>query len=240
MDERWYSHPTTRLKAHGFAWGKPPFAPDKRRRLELEADEILRKAHEQIRKHGRQQDADNRWVISLNPDILGVEIPDEPETWPEDEFDKFIFVVQEVAGLTDSETQIVRLVAQSSIQIGAYGGYEAAALHLDKRIHTVRQTWSVAKKKLIQNWAEEPETHVKGPRPRSGEHGTGHRLFIGKPVDWGPIVSPEDKAEAYRNRDLEGPPESDWNYAPSLTEDGWQLGDDHLWATALDVRDLGF
>lgn len=240
----WHNHTMTpRLRAHGFEWGIPSKSPDGRRRLERGADEILRKAHSFITTEGRMQHDSGKRVLSLNPDILESEAPEDWESWSEDVFDEFVSQVSWIAALTPSETEIVQLIAQSTIQIGAYGGYEAAALHLDKRINTVRVTWFNAKTKLLEHWAEEPEERAPRQPLRSSIEGNGHTVFIGKPVNWGPMVSPEDAAEAYRNRALNEISDSDWNYRASLTEDGWQLGDDHFWATALDApwrSDLGF
>jgi hypothetical protein len=104
-------------------------------------------------------------------------------------------------------------------------------------------TWSHAKTKLKDEWAEEPDEIEDKPRLRSSYEGNGHRLFIGKPVNWGPRASAEDVWEAYNARGLSEVSDSDWSYSASLTEDGWQLGDDQVWATALDApwrSDLGF
>jgi hypothetical protein len=243
MGDWHYHEPTTRLQAHGFDWGIPSRSVDGTRRLERRADDILAKAHEKLLKDSRVRDADGRQALSFDPEIFNPEIPKEPEIWSLDEFEIFVTTVAWIAGLTPSETEVVRLIAQSSIQIGAYGGYEAAALHLDKTINTIRVTWSHAKRKLRDNWAEEPGDPEPPPRLVSSKVGSGHKLITGGHMDVSPKVTSEDRDEAYRNRDLEGCPESDWTYQSSLTEDGFQLGDDRLWATALDApwrSDLGF
>jgi len=212
----------------------PPRRPWEQAALEREADAILSAAHERLRKSGAVKDNEGRRVWSLDAGFEEAVAPDVilgGTTVEHDEVDDLVASLEGI--LTPSERQIVQAIAEGSPSPGADDRAvwtEAIATLTGKTQNTVRVTWSNAKKKLINEWANEPEERERTVI-HSSKEGNGHTLVIGSDPGWRPRrVDPQEAAEALRKHGENSFRNSDWNYERSLTEDGWQLGDDEFWS----------
>lgn len=209
----------------------PPRDAKARRALEREADALLEAGYQdRIQKTGRMYLGDQHvWSLDQYGEAHG-EVADQ-DLWlgvaPEYDTESLVREAALDAGLTRSEIELVEAVADGA-EVGPYGWPKPLADRFRKSEANIRQTWSTGRKKLIKGWANEPEARERTSL-RSSKEGNGHTLFIGHPVTRGARVDLGDAAEAmvrhgentFRNRD--------WRYQRSLTEDGWQLGDDNLW-----------
>lgn len=208
----------------------PPRRPWEQAALEREADAILSAAHERLRKSGAIKDNEARRVWSLDSEFDEVAAPDVVlggTAIEHDAVDDLMASLEDI--LTKSELQIVQMIAEGM----PWGGWTEAnrrlAENLGKTEKNIRVTWSHAKKKLINEWANEPEERERTVI-HSSKEGNGHTLVIGSDPDWRPRrVDPQEAAEALRKHGENSFRNSDWNYQRSLTDDGWQLGDDDLW-----------
>lgn len=227
-----HGHPTSRLSENGFSWGLPPRSQRARDKWEREADKILNEAFERLGKDGAVRDNEGRRVWSLDQEedqdvFAGPDVILEDPSF--DPVDDLVNVASFVADLSKSEEEIVTALAEGA-PVGVYGWTESLATRFGKSLATVRQTWSTAKRKLKSTWAEQPQDRPERVRPRSGMTGNGETVFIGQPRSWGVRIDPWDACQAMIGHELNPIKNSDWRYERSLTEDGWQLGDDNLWA----------
>lgn len=228
-----FEAPTSRLAENGFSWGLPPRSQRARDKWEREADKILSEAFSKLPNYSEVRDAQGRRVWSLDQyqdaygDIGGPDLfLDDAKIDPVDDL---VNVASFVAGLTKSEEEIVTALAEGAPS-GALGWTEPLAARFGKTPNNVRSIWHRARTKLRKEWAEEPPERPERVRPRSGMTGNGETVFIGQPRSWGVRIDPGDACQAMIAHELNPIRNSDWRYERSLTEDGWQLGDDNLWA----------
>lgn len=210
----------------------PPGDAKARRALEREADALLEAGYQdRIQKTGRMNYLGGQHVWSLDQREDGFGVEAGPDLWlgvaPEYDTEAVVQSAVEDAGLTRSEAELVEAVADGA-EVGVYGWSEPLADRFRKSEANIRQTWSTSKRKLIKHWGNQPEPRDRSVL-RSSKEGNGHTLFIGVPVLRGPRVNPAEVPEAMLRHAQGARRNRDWRYQRSLTEDGWQLGDDNLW-----------
>ncbi len=203
-----------------------------RNALEREADEILKAAFARLGKTGAIKDNEARRVWSLDirndqdpgPDMI---LGEAQEKW--DKVDHLMAFLSEDAGLTVREQQIVQVIAEGTIWGAWRGSYDRIAEMLGITTNNARSIWDRAKKKLLATWANEPEPWGRTLLKHSIEGG-GFLLISGGPAEARyPKVDPNEAREAMFRYQENAWRDSDWQYERSLTDDGWQLGDDALW-----------
>lgn len=202
--------------------------------LERIADEILREAHERLGKDGAVWDNEGRRVWSLNvreDQDAGEDVILGGTALTFDHVDDLMASLQGVTTLTRSELGVVQALAEGAPSPGQFEWTQTVAEMLGKTPNNIRTIWDRAKKKLIAEWANEPqEREVR--RVKHAIAGTGFNLISGQAMDWGypTVTDHEDASLALKMHEELEHLDSDWNYEQSLTDDGWQLGDDALWS----------
>lgn len=227
-----YPDPTHRLARNGFEWGMPPRSLQERGKWEREADKILGEAYGELSRGGSMTYLGGNHVWSLDQHEEGSGAIPGPDMILEgdvlDPVDEVVAVASLVAGLSHAETQVVTALAEGA-RTGVLGWTEPLAARFGKTPNTIRVTWSHAKRKLRREWATEPEPGPDRVRPVSGWTGNGETVFIGQPRSWGVRIAPAEAEAAMERYRACKTRNRDWHYERSLTDDGWQLGDDNLW-----------
>lgn len=211
----------------------PPSDAKARRALEREADALLETGYQdRLSKRGMMTygtDSKRVWSLDQYAEAHG-EVADQ-DLWlgvaPEYDTEGVVQSAVEDAGLTRSEAELVEAVADGA-EVRVYGWSEPLADRFRKTPGHIRKTWSTARKKLVNHWANQPEPRLK-TEVSSSQEGNGHTLFIGRPVLRGARVDRSEVPEAMLRHAESARRNRDWRYQRSLTEDGWQLGDDNLW-----------
>ena len=204
-----------------------------RNQLEREADEILKAAFKRLGKTGAVKDNEARRVWSLDirddqdpgPDLT---LEDSGIRW--DKVDHLMAVLREDTTLTGRELELVQVIAEGTIWGGWRGSYDRVAALLGITHANARKIWERAKKKLLDQWANEPEPWGRTPLKHSIEGG-GFLVINGTALasPGTPRVDPNEAREAMIRYEESAWRDTDWRHERSLTDDGWQLGDDSLW-----------
>lgn len=204
--------------------------------LNRQADSTLKAAHARLGKTGTMRDNQNHLVGSLDyveDAIAGPDLVLDDPTVRED-VSGLLADLYELCGLSHSEMAVVQAVVEGANQ-GTYGWSDAVAARLDTTPNNVRVIWSRAKKKIKATWAIEPKERDV-PKLRHSIEGSGPYCG-GEDRSWSRAIDPTEAKDAmirYECREeTPGVRDDDWTYSYSLTEDGYQLGDDELWATLL-------
>ena len=208
---------------------------DRKSRAALErwADDILREAHSRLSKDGAVKDHTGVRVWSLdvrNAEEAGSDLILGGTVLAHDAVDDLIASLEVGTTLTRTELLVVQALAEGAPSPGQFEWTSSIADMLGKTPVNIRNTWMHAKRKLISEWANEPEERKVTKLYHSIE-GSGFNLISGAEKDWRmPVVDPVNAKEALAEYEANAYRDNDWNYERSLTDDGWQLGDDSLWA----------
>lgn len=206
-----------------------PEDPAERRALEREANALLSGAHAERTADGRMRDNHGQRVISLN-DEYGLDVEALWLVTNLDQVETLMIELAEGTTLTSSERVVCQAIAEGCPVPPAYGWADVVANLTGKSPANVRQTWKNARKKLIDEWANEPDER-KRMRLRTAREGNGFNLIIGGEGSSSvPRIDPKEALFATLGHEVTKHLDRDWGYEPSLTDDGWQLGDDHLWS----------
>lgn len=207
-----------------------PETEPERRRLERWADSILAEAHLRKTSDGRMRDNNGRRVMSLD-DEYGLEVSALWLSTNLDKVERLMVDLADTTSLTRAERDVCQAIAEGSALPPARGWTDSVAEMLRKTPNAVWSAWHKAKKKLIDEWANEPEERTTKVILKSAREGTGHNLIIGRErPDRAPRVGLADKIVAWVGHLETKSLDRDWGYEPSLTDDGWQLHDDHFWS----------